>query len=129
MRIHPTVSRLRDIGLSAMADALVSVANDPEALSLPHADWLGLLVDRERRRATTAECSASSHAGFAPSRSPCGPGRPLERLHCIRAPKRRRNLNHQHSGWVKDRTNRHLSTCAHRAAMTAEMRRQSLKCV
>ncbi len=47
MLIHPTVSRLRDIGLSAMADALVAMTNDPEAASLPHADWLGLLVDRE----------------------------------------------------------------------------------
>lgn len=47
MLIHPTVSRLRDIGLSAMADALVEMNNNPEAASLPHADWLGLLIDRE----------------------------------------------------------------------------------
>ena len=47
MLIHPTVSRLRDIGLSAMADALVEMKDDPEAAGLPHADWLGLLVDRE----------------------------------------------------------------------------------
>ncbi len=38
MLIHPTVSRLRDIGLSAVADALVAMANDPEAAGLPHAD-------------------------------------------------------------------------------------------
>ena len=47
MLIHPTVARLRDIGLSAMADALIEMANQPEAADLPHADWLGLLIDRE----------------------------------------------------------------------------------
>ncbi len=47
MLIHPTVERLRDIGLSAMADALVEMQSNPDAAELPHADWLGLLVDRE----------------------------------------------------------------------------------
>lgn len=47
MLIHPTVERLRGIGLSAMADALMELQNSPEATELPHADWLGLLVDRE----------------------------------------------------------------------------------
>jgi DNA replication protein DnaC len=47
MLIHPTVERLRSIGLSAMADALIELQNNPEAAELPHADWLGLLVDRE----------------------------------------------------------------------------------
>ena len=47
MLIHPTIGRLRDIGLSAMADALVEMASNPEAADLPHADWLGLLIDRE----------------------------------------------------------------------------------
>ena len=47
MLIHPTVERLRDIGLSAMADALIEMQNNPEAADLPHADWLGLLIDRE----------------------------------------------------------------------------------
>ena len=47
MLIRPTVARLRDIGLSAMADALIEMANQPEAADLPHADWLGLLINRE----------------------------------------------------------------------------------
>ena len=47
MLIHPTVERLRSIGSHAMADALVELQNNPQAAELPHADWLGLLVDRE----------------------------------------------------------------------------------
>jgi DNA replication protein DnaC len=47
MLIHPTVERLRSIGLSAMADALIEMQSMPEAADLPHADWLGLLIDRE----------------------------------------------------------------------------------
>lgn len=47
MLIHPTVERLRGLGLSAMADAFLELQNNPEAAELPHADWLGLLIDRE----------------------------------------------------------------------------------
>src|SRR4029453_4514945 len=47
MLIHPTVERLRPLGLSAMADALVAMESNPDAAELPHADWLGLLIDRE----------------------------------------------------------------------------------
>ncbi|MGY3238264.1 DNA replication protein DnaC [Bradyrhizobium sp. USDA 4472] len=45
--IHPTVDRLRALGLAAMADTLVELQNNPEAAEMPHAEWLGLLVDRE----------------------------------------------------------------------------------
>src|SRR5919206_2244439 len=47
MLIHPTVERLRTLGLTAMADAFVELQNAPEAADLPREDWLGLLVDRE----------------------------------------------------------------------------------
>jgi hypothetical protein len=47
MLIHPTAERLRGLGLCAMADALLELQNNPQAAELPHADWLGLLVDRE----------------------------------------------------------------------------------
>src|SRR5437764_2284858 len=47
MLIHPTVDRLRALGLAAMADTIVELQNNPEAAGMPHADWLGLLVDRE----------------------------------------------------------------------------------
>src|SRR6516165_11636194 len=47
MLIHPTVERLRALGLTAMADTLVELQNNPQAADMPHADWLGLLIDRE----------------------------------------------------------------------------------
>ena len=47
MLIHPTVERLRSLGLTAMADTLVELQNNPDATEMPHPDWLGLLVDRE----------------------------------------------------------------------------------
>ena len=47
MLIHPTVERLRSLGLATMADALIELQNNPQAAEMPHADWLGLLIDRE----------------------------------------------------------------------------------
>ena len=45
MLIHPTVERLRALGLTAMADAFIEMQNAPEAAELTREDWLGLLVD------------------------------------------------------------------------------------
>jgi DNA replication protein DnaC len=47
MLIHPTVERLRALGLTAMADAFIELYNAPDAGELSREDWLGLLVDRE----------------------------------------------------------------------------------
>ena len=47
MLIHPTVERLRALGLTAMADAFTELQNAPDAGELSREDWLGLLVDRE----------------------------------------------------------------------------------
>ncbi|MGY2803906.1 hypothetical protein ACVIHF_000636 [Bradyrhizobium sp. USDA 4506] len=47
MLIHPTVERLRALGLTAMADIVIELQNNPEAAEMPHPDWPGLLVDRE----------------------------------------------------------------------------------
>jgi hypothetical protein len=47
MLIHPTGERLRALGLTAMAEALIELQNNPQAAEMPHADWLGLLIDRE----------------------------------------------------------------------------------
>src|SRR6185437_3118595 len=45
--IHPTVERLRALGLTAMADGFIELQNAPDAGELSREDWLGLLVDRE----------------------------------------------------------------------------------
>jgi DNA replication protein DnaC len=47
MLIHPTVERLRALGLTAMADGFIELQNSPDAGELSREDWLGLLVDRE----------------------------------------------------------------------------------
>ena len=47
MLIHPLVERLRDLGLSAMADAFIEMRNQSAADDLSREDWLGLLLDRE----------------------------------------------------------------------------------
>ena len=46
MLTHPTLERLRLLGLNAMADTLVELQNNPEAAEMPHANWLGLLGGR-----------------------------------------------------------------------------------
>lgn len=47
MLIHPTVERLRGLGLAAMADAFSELQASAAAAELSREDWLGLLVDRE----------------------------------------------------------------------------------
>ena len=67
MLVHPTVERLRALGLTAMADAFVELQNAPDAGELSREDWLGLLVDREAtsrenkrlaRRLREADCAS-----------------------------------------------------------------------
>jgi hypothetical protein len=53
MLLHPTVERLRSLGLGAMADTLIQLQNNPEAADLSHADWLGLLVRAVKRSRLT----------------------------------------------------------------------------
>ncbi|MGY4567206.1 hypothetical protein ACVWY5_000275 [Bradyrhizobium sp. USDA 3256] len=36
MLIHPTVERLRALGLTAMADTVIELQNNPEAAEMPH---------------------------------------------------------------------------------------------
>jgi DNA replication protein DnaC len=44
---HPTLDQLRQLGLSGMARAFEELAASPRAAELDHAEWLGLLLDRE----------------------------------------------------------------------------------
>jgi DNA replication protein DnaC len=44
---HPTLDRLRELGLEGMAKAFCDLAANPESRNLDHAEWLGLLVDQE----------------------------------------------------------------------------------
>ena len=47
MLTHPMAGRLRDLGLTAMADAFLDLGNQSAAADLSREDWLGLLLDRE----------------------------------------------------------------------------------
>ncbi len=47
MLTHPMVERLRDLGLTAMADAFGEMQHNSAADDLSREDWLGLLIDRE----------------------------------------------------------------------------------
>jgi DNA replication protein DnaC len=44
---HPTLDQLGQLGLSGMAQAFAELEASDETATLTHADWLGLLVDRE----------------------------------------------------------------------------------
>ena len=47
MLTHPTLNQLNAMGLHGMAKAYSDLTANPEAEGLGHADWLGLLLDRE----------------------------------------------------------------------------------
>lgn len=44
---HPMLDQLAQLGLPGMAQAFAELEASGEGASLTHADWLGLLVDRE----------------------------------------------------------------------------------
>jgi DNA replication protein DnaC len=44
---HPTLDQLNQLGLSGMAQAFTELEAAGDAATLSHADWLGLLLDRE----------------------------------------------------------------------------------
>ena len=47
MLTHPTLSQLDQLGLAGMAKAFEELQDNPEVNALDHAEWLGLLLDRE----------------------------------------------------------------------------------
>jgi DNA replication protein DnaC len=47
MLTHPTLDQLQSLGLHAMAKAFQDLEAQGEVQSLAHAEWLGLLLDRE----------------------------------------------------------------------------------
>jgi DNA replication protein DnaC len=86
MLIHPLVERLRDLGLTAMADAFIEMRNQSAADDLSREDWLGLLLDREvtardnkrlGRRLSTARLRQNAVIEDADLRTPRGLDRGL----------------------------------------------------
>jgi len=44
---HPTLDLLSDLGLHGMAKGFCDLADNPEGAALGHAEWLGILLERE----------------------------------------------------------------------------------
>ncbi len=44
---HPTLDRLRELGLDGMAKGFRDLAANPESHALDHAEWLGILLEQE----------------------------------------------------------------------------------
>jgi DNA replication protein DnaC len=44
---HPTLDRLREFGLHGMAKGFHDLADNPQSQALGHAEWLGILLERE----------------------------------------------------------------------------------
>ena len=44
---HPTINRLRELGLDGMAKSLRDLAANPESKALEHMEWLGILLEHE----------------------------------------------------------------------------------
>ena len=68
---HPTHQRLRDLKLDGMADAFSELQQQSDAATLSHAEWLGLLIDREatnrstKRYQTRMRAAKLRHVGAA----------------------------------------------------------------
>lgn len=50
---HPTHDLLRQLKLDGMADAVTELQSQDSAADMGHAEWLGLLIDREVANRTT----------------------------------------------------------------------------
>ena len=44
---HPAIDQLKALKLDGMAEAFVELANQDASGDMSHAEWLGLLIDRE----------------------------------------------------------------------------------
>ena len=44
---HPTLDLLAELGLHGMAKSFRDMADNPEITALGHAEWLGVLLERE----------------------------------------------------------------------------------
>ncbi|MEO0809724.1 MAG: IS21-like element helper ATPase IstB [Pseudomonadota bacterium] len=59
---HPTLDQLKAMKLDGMADAFVELATQDAAQDMSHAEWLGLLLDRESANRSTKRTKARLRA-------------------------------------------------------------------
>jgi len=53
---HPTLDQMHQLGLAGMARAFTELEANPENADLSHAEWLGLLLDREATERYDGAC-------------------------------------------------------------------------
>ena len=68
MLTHPMLDQLGQLGLSGMAQAFAELEASDETATLTHADWLGLLVDRELTHRRDKRLAARLRYARLPSR-------------------------------------------------------------
>ena len=69
MLTHPTLDQMHQLGLAGMARAFAELEANPQSADLSHAEWLGLLLDRE-----VTESLRKAIAGAAALRPATPPG-------------------------------------------------------
>src|ERR1700678_4121503 len=86
MLAHPTLDQLNSLGLYGLAKGFKELEHKPEARSLEHAEWLGLLLEHEltlrrqnqfERRARGAKLRHSASVEDVNYQPPRGLGRAL----------------------------------------------------
>jgi hypothetical protein len=69
MLAHPTLDQLHTLGLHGLAKGFRELEHKPEARSLDHAEWLGLLLEyeltlrRQKQFETRARAAKLRHSG------------------------------------------------------------------
>lgn len=59
---HPTHDQLRALRLDGMADAFAELQARDDGAELSHAEWLGLLIDREAASRSTKKFQSRSYS-------------------------------------------------------------------
>ena len=59
---HPTHHQLKELKLDGMADAFAELQSRDDAGDLSHAEWLGLLIDREASNRSTKKFQSRMRA-------------------------------------------------------------------
>ena len=69
---HPTLDRLKALRLDGMVEAFAELQAQDRAAELSHAEWLGLLVDREEASRDTkryeSRLRTANYATWVPAR-------------------------------------------------------------
>jgi len=83
---HPTLDQLKTLKLDGMVEAFTELETQDRTVSLSHAEWLGLLTDRETSNRATKRFESRMRTA---------------RLRHVGAPPRRMWITGRAEGWTK----------------------------